>query len=147
MTEHPTDHHEGRPLPTPTALTAGFWEAARERRLVVQRCDACGVHRHYPQPRCADCLSEEWSWHEIAGSGVVYTFTVTYQAFHPAWSERLPYAVATVELDGGIRMVTDLPPGDEERVTIGAPVEVFFEDATAADGTPCTLPRFRLSPT
>lgn len=134
----------GRPLPTPDALTEGFWNAAREHRLVIQRCAGCGRYRHYPQPRCAECLSDQWSWTPVSGRGTVYTFTVTHQAFHNAWAERLPYAVATIELDEGVRVVSDLPPGDEARVAIGHPVEVFFEDTETADGTPFTLPRFRL---
>jgi uncharacterized OB-fold protein len=75
----------------------------------------------------------------------VYTFTVTHQAFHPAWADRVPYAVATVQLDEGVRMVTDLPPEDVGRVAIGRPVEVFFEDTEDPDGRPVTLPRFRLT--
>ena len=30
-----------RPLPEETPLTAPFWQAAREHRLVIQRCTAC----------------------------------------------------------------------------------------------------------
>jgi uncharacterized protein len=80
----------------------------------------------------------------VSGRGFVYTFTVTHQAFHAAWAGRVPYAVATVELEEGVRMVTDLPPEDVERVAIGLPVEVFFEDHEGTDGRRVTLPRFRL---
>jgi uncharacterized protein len=132
----------GRPLPAPTALTEGFWAAAREHRLVVQRCDDCGRLRHYPQERCPDCTSAAWSWAPVSGRGVVYTFTVSHQPFHPAWAGRTPYVVATVELEEGVRMVSDLPPEDTDRVQIGSPVEVFFEDQPDAD---VTLPRFRLT--
>jgi hypothetical protein len=128
----------GRPLPPPNPLTAGFWEAARRHQLVVQRCE-CGRYRHYPQPLCPHCHSGDWTWAPVSGRGVVYTFTVTHRAFHPAWADRVPYAVATVELDEGIRMVSDLPPQDTGEVRIGMPVEVFFDDTE-----PVTLPRFRL---
>jgi uncharacterized OB-fold protein len=134
-----------RPLPTPSPLTAGFWDAAREHRLVVQRCDGCGALRHYPQPMCASCHSMDWSWTPVSGRGTVYTFTVTYQPFHPAWADRVPYAIATVELDEGVRMMTDLPPEDTDEVAIGRPVECFFEDHERPDGTTFTLPRFRLT--
>jgi uncharacterized OB-fold protein len=133
-----------RPRPTPGPLTEGFWAAAREHRLVVQRCDGCGALRHYPQPMCGDCHSPAWTWTPIPGRGTVYTFTVTHQPFHPAWAGRVPYAVATVELDDGVRMVTDLPPEDVDDVAIGRPVEVFFEDHEQEDGTTFTFPRFRL---
>ena len=66
---------------------------------------------------------------------------MTHHKFHPEWAGRSPYAVATVELPEGVRMVSDLPPEDTADVAIGAPVEVFFEDLDEAG---VTLPRFRL---
>ena len=134
-----------RPLPQPSPLTSGFWEAAARHELVVQRCDGCAELRHYPQPMCASCRSTAWSWTPLSGRGVVYSFSVTHQAFHPFWADRVPYAVATIELDEGVRMLADLPADDTERVAIGAPVEVFFDDAHADDGSTFTLPRFRLT--
>jgi uncharacterized protein len=135
----------GRPRPTTSPLTEGFWAAAREHRLVVQRCDGCGALRHYPQPMCSSCHSMAWTWTPVSGRGTVYTFTVTHQAFHPLWADRIPCAIATIELDEGVRMVTDLPPADVEHVAIGAPAECFFEDHELDDGTSFTFPRFRLT--
>jgi hypothetical protein len=125
-------------MPPPNPLTAGFWEAARRHELVVQRC-GCGRYRHYPQLLCPDCHSDDWTWAAVSGRGTVYTFTVTHRAFHPAWADRVPYVVATLELEEGIRMVSDLPPEDTAEVRVGMPVEVFFDDQESV-----TLPRFRL---
>jgi uncharacterized OB-fold protein len=130
---------ERSPLPVPSPLTEGFWAAARDHVLVVQRCDDCGVYRHYPQHLCPECQSAAWTWSPVGGRGRVYSFTKTHQPFGAAWAARVPYAVATVELDEGVRMVSDLPPEDFDAVEIGAPVEVFFEDLDEV-----TLPRFRL---
>lgn len=130
-----------RPMPVPTKISAGFWEAARRHELVVQRCQSCERYRHYPQPLCPDCGSGEWSWAPVRGTGTIYTFTVTHHRFHPAWADQLPFVVATIELPEGVRMVSDLPPEDTADVAIGAPVEVFFEDF---DDQGVTLPRFRL---
>jgi len=130
---------ERAPLPRPSALTEGFWAAARERRLVVQACDACGRRRHYPQVLCPDCRGDRWSWAPIGGRGIVYSFTVSHRAFGAAWADRVPYAIATIDLGDGIRMVSDLPPEDTEDVAIGLAAEVFFEDIGEV-----TLPRFKL---
>jgi uncharacterized OB-fold protein len=126
-------------MPAPNPLTAGFWEAARRHELVVQRCE-CGHYRHYPQLLCPVCRSANWTWTRVSGRGEIYTFTVTHRPFHPAWADKVPYAVATVELEEGVRMVCDLTPEDTETVRIGAPVEVFFDDQGSV-----TLPRFRLA--
>jgi uncharacterized OB-fold protein len=128
-----------RPLVAPSALTAGFWEAAERHQLVVQQCE-CGQLRHYPQPMCPMCLSMTWAWTPVSGRGVVHSFTVTHRAFHPAWRDRIPYAVVTVELEEGVRMLSDFPDEDTNDVYIGAPVEVFFDDHAGR-----VLPRFRLT--
>ena len=129
------------PMPSPSALSAGFWEAAKRHELVVQRCAACGRLRHYPQYLCPQCHSDEWSWTAVSGKGTVYSYAVAHRSFHPAWNGRVPYAVVTVTLDEGVRMVSDLDPDDTARVAIGLPTEVFFEDVP---GTDVTVPRFRL---
>lgn len=131
---------ERNPLPAPSPLTSGFWDAARNHVLVVQRCQDCGRFRHYPQYLCPDCLSSAWAWTPVTGNGRIHSFTVTHQPFSPSWASRVPYAVATVELDEGVRMVSDLPDEDLADVEIGRSVEVFFEDLAEI-----TLPRFRLT--
>ena len=45
--------------------TAPFWRAARERRLVVQRCASCGACQFYPRPFCLACSGLELEW--VAG--------------------------------------------------------------------------------
>jgi uncharacterized OB-fold protein len=130
-------------MPLPTPLTAGFWDAARRHELVVQRCTACGRFRHYPQYLCPDCHSDRWAWTAVRGTGTVHSYAVARRPFHPSWSERIPYAVVTVTLDEGVRMVSDLDPEDTAKVAVGLPVQVHFEDVP---GTDITLPRFHLVP-
>jgi uncharacterized OB-fold protein len=127
----------------PGALTAPFWAAAARHELVVQRCASCGALRHYPRPMCPDCHGTDHAWQPLSGRGTVYTFTVSHQAFHPAWRDRVPVAIATIELEEGVRMVSDLPAEDVDRVRIGMPVEVFFDDVVTESGRAVTLPRFR----
>ena len=131
-----------RPLPERTELAAGYWEAAKRHELAVQRCEDCGALRHYPQELCPTCLSPAVEWATLSGRGTIYTFVVSHAAFHPFFEDRLPYVVATIELEEGVRVLSELdePP---EQVRIGAPVEVFFEELD--DET--TLPRFRLAET
>lgn len=116
-----------RPRPQPTEWTEGFWRACREGRLAIQRCDACGRLRHYPQPLCPRCRSAAWSWQAVSGRGVVYSYAVCHRAFHPAFAGAVPYVVATIELDEGVRMVADLRGVAPDEVRIGLPVRVCFE--------------------
>jgi len=129
-----------RPLPAPTAETKPYWDMAREHKLGLPRCRSCGLSHFYPRPFCPHCGARELEWIETAGTGTVYTFTINRRAANPAMKERLPYAVAVVELAEGPRVLTNIVDSDLEQLAIGAAVEVVFERVSDE----ITLPQFRL---
>jgi uncharacterized OB-fold protein len=89
---------------------------------------------------CPTCLSDQTEWVKSNGKGKVYTFTVTYQNQSAGFRENLPYIMAYVELDEGIRMLTNIVGCKPEEVKIGMPVEVTFEDATPEISVPLFRP-------
>ncbi len=129
-----------RPIPKPSTLTEGFWEAARRDELVIQRCLGCRGYRHFPQAMCPDCHSMDTEWSKVSGRGVIHSYTVAHQAFHPFWADKVPYVVATIELEEGVRMVDDMLDLDPAEVRIGLPVEVFFQPVRDE----IVLPKFRV---
>jgi len=128
-----------RPRPQPTEWSEGFWRGCARGELVIQRCDACLRLRHYPQPLCPHCRESRWSWQPVSGRGLVYSYAVCHRAFHPAFAAAVPYVVATIELDEGVRMVADLAGVAPDEVRIGMPVRVCFERVDDE----ISLPRFR----
>ena len=117
-----------KPLPKPTPLTQPFWDGVREHELRVQKCGSCGKLRHLPKPWCPDCLSEEVTWVPLTGRGQVYTYTVMHRAPAPSFADELPYVVALVELEEGVKMISNVVECPPEQVTVGMPVKVVFED-------------------
>ena len=75
----------------------------------------------------------------MSGQGTVYTWTVFHQVYHPAFAGDVPYAVVAVELEEGLRMVTNLVDCQIEDIVAGMPVEVVFDDVTEQ----VSLPKFR----
>ena len=128
-----------KPLPRIDEESKGYWEACQRRELVVQRCLDCGRLRHYPRALCPACLSERVEWVRCSGRGTVYTFTVTHQNQSPGFRDALPYVLAYVELEEGVRLLTNIVECAPEAVRIGMPVAVVFEDATPE----VTLPKFK----
>jgi uncharacterized OB-fold protein len=128
---------DGRPLPWPNPTTRPFFDAAREHRLVLQRCPRDGFF-FYPRSRCPGCLGADWTWEEVAGRGRVHSFTVDRVGHVPALRERTPYAIAIVELDAGPRLTARLVDCDPDVVKVGMPVVTAYEDV---EGT--TLVHFR----
>ena len=91
------------------AITAPFWEAARERRLLVQRCRDCGRHQFYPRPFCLACGGTALEWVPSKGLATVHALTTVRIAVIPELQP--PYVVALVELDEGPRMTTNIVGG------------------------------------
>jgi hypothetical protein len=131
-----------KPLPEITPAMAPFWEAARRRELVVQRCGACGAARFPARDLCSRCLSRQVTWTPVSGRGTVFSYAVMHQVYHPGFADEVPYAVVVIELEEGARLVSNLVDCPIEAIRIGMPVEVVF-DAVSPD---VTLPKFRPRP-
>jgi uncharacterized protein len=89
-------------IPWDDPSTAPLWAAAHERRLLLQRCDACGHHQHHPRPHCTACGRLEPSWVDAAGGGTVYAVTEVHIPVVD-WLTP-PYRCALVDLDEGPRL-------------------------------------------
>lgn len=129
----------GLPLPQPSAEAQPFFDALRERRLVVQRCASCGVLAHPPRALCPACHDAAFEWVAVSGRGEVYSYVVTHQAVHPAFADHTPLATVEVALAEGPRMVSNLVDVPPEQVAIGLPVEVVFKEVAPE----VVLPLFR----
>ncbi|MCU1463670.1 MAG: hypothetical protein JWO37_3745 [Acidimicrobiales bacterium] len=111
--------------------SAVFWDAAAEHRLVAQRCAGCGVLRHPPRPMCPHCHSLEVEAAELSGRGTLYSYAVLHHPQHPAFD--YPVLAALVDLDEGIRLVTNLVDVDPAGIEIGMRVEATFAPTTAEE--------------
>ena len=119
--------------PMPNRDDQFFWDAVGEHRLLFQRCGDCGTVRHPPQPMCGACGSLALDTLESAGQGTVFSWIVS---AHPGRDDRI---AALIELDEGIRFVSNLVGVEREDIEIGMPVAVEFHDM----GDGLTLPQFR----
>lgn len=114
-----------RPVPTDSSpVYAPYFAGLREGRIAVQRCGSCGTTHWPPREMCGSCHSEDIGWFDAPLEGEVYTFTVSYRAFHPAFVDRVPYAVTTVQL-GDVKVFGEFD-GDPESLRIGDRVRASF---------------------
>ena len=128
-----------RPAPVLTDDNQVFWQAAAEGRLVVQRCSSCGDLHHPPRPMCPTCRSIELGAVDAAGTGTVYSYAFLHHPQHPAFD--YPVIAALVELDEGVRLVTNLVDVEPAAVRIGMAVEVAFEPTADGMAVPVFRPR------
>jgi hypothetical protein len=84
---------------------------------------------------CPRCGSLEWDDQELAGRGRVHSWIASH---HPTEPDDAARIVALIELDEGVRLVSNLQDIDSEDVENDMAVEVVFMDV---DGV--RLPQFR----
>lgn len=118
-----------------------YWQGAREGRLLFQKCQACGLVQFPPRHHCATCWEADLDWTESSGKGVVESYTVVHRAPLPSLRDRVPYVVASVLVEEGPRMLTNIVGEGALDIQVGAAVRATF--VTDADGE--TLPQFTLA--
>ncbi len=133
------DTQTHKPIPPIHPWTQPFWQAAREHRLVVQRCQDCGRNIFYPRLHCPFCLSGKLGWIECSGRGRVYTFSVVQNNAPSAFNDDMPFVIAIVRLEEGVQIMTNIVGCNPAEVRCDMPVSVTFE---ALDDH-ITLPKFR----
>ena len=128
-------------LPVPDALTQFFWDGVAQGELRIQRCRECRHYIHYPRPICRFCRSRDLTGERVSGRAALYSWTISTQAFHPFWVERVPYTIATVELVEQPRLMflSQVIGCAEGELRAGLPLEVTFERVAPE----LTLPFFK----
>ncbi len=128
-----------RPLPVPDLDSAPYWEAAREHRFRLPRCNDCGTIAFPPRATCSKCLAGNMSWTDLTGRGTVYTYCVMHDTLIRGMEP--PFVIAQVELEDqpGLRITSNILDCPIENVRIGMPVEVTFEEVNEQ----VTLPQFK----
>jgi uncharacterized OB-fold protein len=126
-------------LPNPDHETQEYWDAARDRRLLIKRCNSCTRAHFYPRPFCPYCWSSDVEWEEASGRATLYTYSIVRRNDLPPFNERVPYVAAIVDLEEGPRMMTNVEGCDEADLHIGLPLAVDYRVET----DDVTVPVFR----
>jgi uncharacterized OB-fold protein len=89
---------------------------------------------------CPHCHSVAWDEQHLAGTGRLYSYAVLHHPRSPRFE--YPVLAALVDLDEGVRIVTNLVGVEPSDIRIGMRLAVEFEP-TSDDGT---VPVFRPLP-
>ena len=130
----------GREVPTVEDESRPYWDAAKQGRLLVKRCNACRRVHHYPRPFCPTCWSEDVEWQEVSGLGTVYTYSIVFRNDLEPFSGWGAYVPAVVELDEGPRLMTNVVDCPHDDLAVGMKVRVSFRDLTDEWSAPVFCP-------
>jgi len=141
-----TEDRVAWPLPDIASVDKPFWEEAQKGNFVLQKCQDCGRLQFLPRPVCVNCFSRKLGWQQSEGTGSIYSSTSVYVPVRPAPRKQVeetgvPIIFAAIDLDEGVRVLSEIVDCLPEEVKLGARVKVCFEEAP---GTNFKLPKFRL---
>ena len=112
--------------PTRAPESEPFWRGCAEQRMVVPWCGQCRRFHFYPRRFCPHCDSGSIEWREASGDGTVYSFAVVQRPIEKAFSTLVPYVIAIVELEEGIRMLSHVVDVDPAGMTCGMRVRARY---------------------
>jgi uncharacterized OB-fold protein len=123
------------PAPGQNLESKPFWDAAKQGKFLIKRCNACGEPHWYPRTICPFCHSSDTSWQESKGEGTIYTFSVMRR------NTPVPYAIGYVTLDEGPSLLTNFIDCDFDALKIGQRVKLKWSQT--GEGQP---PVFTFTP-
>ena len=124
--------------PTPDADDRYFWDGVAERKLLLQRCADCRALRQPPSPMCPTCNSLEWETQQASGRAKVYSWIASQ---HPTADDLTSRIVVLLDLEEGVRFISNLVETELAGVRFGMDVELVFVDYGGQ-----VLPQFRPAP-
>jgi uncharacterized protein len=127
--------------PPASELTQPFWDATKNKELLLQWCTACDAPVFYPREVCPQCIGTSLEWRQASGKATVYAVSVQHKPAMPMLANRVPYAVALVDLDEGARIMTNVVGCPPDEVTVGMPVQVTWEELSDGRNLPQFEPR------
>tara|TARA_B110000444_G_C18640235_1_gene501097 strand:+ start:128 stop:541 length:414 start_codon:yes stop_codon:yes gene_type:complete len=126
-----------RPAPLRQRDNEFFWDGAKKEELRIQECNTCKRLQHPPVPMCPECLTTEMGYQVVTGRGKVYSWVAPRYPATPNFKDG--FIVALINLDEGVRIISNLCQVDLDSIYTNMKVELFF--VNAEDGE--KIPQFR----
>jgi uncharacterized OB-fold protein len=127
-----------KPAPIPDARSQPFFDAAARDELALQRCDICGTWMWPVRPRCISCFADAPPFALASGRATLYSYSFVHRTYDPAFADEVPYNVVLVDLEEGVRVLSNVVGVKHEDLQIGMPLRVVFERVGDV-----SIPKFR----
>ena len=135
-----------KPIPVPDEPSVPFFSGALRGELMLLRCGTCGTFQSPTaylgvplRPRCVTCFSGDLGWALSSGRATLYSFAVMHQVYDEAFAADIPYNIAVVETDEGVRLTSQVVDCAGDELEIGMPLEATFERLS----DDVAIPKFR----
>jgi len=114
--------------PKASSASQPFWEATKEQKFLLPWCKDCEKPFWYPRVMCPHCLGESIEWKEASGQGSVYASAVHWKpGMPPAGDLKPPFVVSLIDLEEGVRMLSNVIGCEATDVHEGMSVKITWE--------------------
>ena len=114
-----------REPPVPLNFTRPFWDATRQRKLLLQYDPRNGKYQFLIRPVSIYDGKRELEWREASGEGEVFSYTIAVRA-RPPFQGHEPFALGLVTLKEGVNMMANIVNCTREELRIGMPVKLCW---------------------
>src|SRR5262245_58726309 len=121
-----------REPPRPRTFSKAYWDATRDKRLLVQYDKRSGKYQCFPRANSMYDARREAEWREESAKGQVFSYTIAHRA-RPPFQSHEPFAIGLVTLDEGVNVMGNIVHCTREQLKIGMRVKPFW--APLANGT------------
>jgi uncharacterized OB-fold protein len=121
-----------REPPKPRSFSKAYWDATREKRLIVQYDKRSGKYQFFPRATSIYDGHRNLDWREISGKGEIFSYTIAYRA-RPPFQGHEPFVIGLVTLDEQVNVMANIFHCGRDRLNIGLRVKPFW--APLSNGT------------
>jgi uncharacterized protein len=121
-----------REPPKPRSFSKAYWDATREKRLIVQYDRRSGKYQFFPRATSIYDGRRDLEWREVSGKGELFSYTIAHRA-RPPFQGHEPFAIGLVTLDEGVNVMANIVHCTHDQMKIGLRVKPFW--APLANGT------------
>lgn len=104
-----------------------FWDACMGQELKIPQCNTCNSLFWPASAFCPKCHSSDIHMSSVSGRGRVYSYVVFRREFNPQMQNSLPYVVAVIALDEGVKIISNVINCKIENVFIEMPVQLTWK--------------------
>jgi uncharacterized OB-fold protein len=114
-----------REAPKPRSFSLPFWEATRDKKLLLQYCRRSGRYQFFPRATSIADGHRDLEWREVSGRGAIFSHTVARRAREPFQGHE-PFAIAVVTLEEDVNLMGNLVHCALDEIRIGLKVVPFW---------------------
>ena len=109
-----------------------YWDASRDKKLVLQYDAKSKRYQHFPRPASIVTGRRGLEWREVSGKGEVFSFTIARRTREP-FAGHEPFFIALVTLEEGVNVMANMVNCTQEQMKIGLRVKPAW--APLSNGT------------